>query len=74
MSLCENITLIADNVNSNCNNENTMQISTECPIVCLTSILWMYNNCMEFMLENTDIKQTFKYLIEWCYYKKNIIN
>ena len=71
---CDNITSIINNVNDNCNNENMIEIAEECPIICLTSMLFMYNHCLSFMIENLDLKNQFKYLIEWCYYKKNIVN
>ena len=53
---CINITEIINNVNENCNNENMLEISQSCPIICLTSMLWMYNNCLTFMIENGETK------------------
>ena len=71
---CQNITEIINNVNENCNYETEIDIEESCPVVCLTSMLFMYNNCLKFMNDNIDLKNQLQYIIEWCYYKKNIIN
>ena len=71
---CINITEIINNVNENCNYETEIDIEESCPVVCLTSMLFMYNNCLKFMNDNIDLKNQLQYIIEWCYYKKNIIN
>ena len=69
---CDNITDIIYNVNNNCNHETDIEIEEQCPIVCLTSMLFMYNHCLQFLADNLELKQQLKYIIEWCYYKKNI--
>ena len=69
---CGNITEIINNVNANCNYENEIEIEESCPIVCLTSMLFMYNNCLLFLAQNIELKSQLQYIIEWCYYKKNI--
>ena len=71
---CDNITEIINNINDNCLHESTIEIEENCPIVCLTSMLFMYNHCLQFLAQNTDLKNQLKYIIEWCYYKKNIVN
>ena len=71
---CENITEIINNVKDNCDYETAIEIEESCPIVCLTSMLYMYNHCLLFLAQNIDLKNQLRFIIEWCYYKKNIVN
>ena len=49
---CENITEIINNVKNNCDYETAIEIEESCPIICLTSMLFMYNNCLLFLAQN----------------------
>ena len=68
---CQNITEIINNVNENCHNEEALQIKENCEYICLTSIFYLYSQCMSFLVQN-NLKDTFKDIISWCYWKKNM--
>tara|TARA_Y100000593_G_C4229046_1_gene295982 strand:- start:364 stop:591 length:228 start_codon:yes stop_codon:yes gene_type:complete len=68
--MCDNITEIINNVNENCQYENLIEIKETCPVICLTSLLFLYNNCMDFMLQNIELKEQLNQIITWCYFRK----
>ena len=68
--LTQNLTYYIDNINHNCDNDISV-IEDECQVICLTNILVLINECMNFLIQ-TGLKNEMESIIKWCYYEKYI--